>query len=88
MGESSAAFARRSNFGADKNVRKKIPVFSRRISFRELARLASPRKTDQFLAHLTGADARTARRWLSGESRATGDAFRAVTADILSRLDL
>lgn len=86
MGESSARRAAASNFRTDKYVRKNIRAADRRISFRDLARLAAPRKTEQFLAERTGSDARSARRWLRGE-RAPASAIYAVMAHIFSRIE-
>lgn len=86
MGESSRYTRRLSNRGTDKYVPKKIRAVDKRISFRDLARLASPRKTEQFLADKTGSDPRSARRWLRGE-RAPAEAVYAVLADIFARID-
>ena len=84
--ESRARRALPSNFRTDKNVRKNFRPGERRISFRDLALLAAPRKTEQFLAEKTGSDPRSARRWLRGE-RAPAGAVYAVTADIFSRIE-
>lgn len=70
--------SRRRKNGA-RNGPKKIP-------FRDLARFAQPRRTEQFLMQRTGAVRSTAKRWLSGRSRASGDAVCALVADILVRL--
>jgi hypothetical protein len=86
MSESSARSRAASNFDTDKYVRKNIRAVGKRISFRDLAKLASPRKTEQFLAEKTGSDARSARRWLRGE-RAPAGAVYAILADIFSRID-
>lgn len=86
MGESRPGGVAPSNRGTDKFVLKKIPVRGKRISFRDLAKLASPRKTEQFLAEKTGSDPRSARRWLRGE-RAPAGAVYAVLSDIFSRID-
>ncbi|MBN9007280.1 MAG: hypothetical protein J0H40_17925 [Rhizobiales bacterium] len=85
--ESTARRVRSSNFRGDKSVTKKMRIGADRISFRDLARFAARRKTEQFLADRTGVDERTAKRWLSGKSRATGTAVSVVVADILSRLE-
>lgn len=85
-GESKLGERAASTRAADIFVRKKVPGLERRISFRELAKLASPRKTEQFLASKTGSDPRSARRWLRGE-RAPAAAVYAVLADIFSRID-
>lgn len=84
--ESSGRKLAVSNFDTDKNVLKKIRPVDRRISFRDLAKLASPRKTEQFLAAKTGSDRRSARRWLRGD-RAPAGAVYAVLADIFARID-
>lgn len=86
MSESSARRRLPSNRGTDKYVRKNIRTVERRISFRDLARLAAPRKTEHFLAEKTGSDARSARRWLRGE-RAPASAVYAVMADIFARIE-
>ena len=86
MGESSVRKRAASNFGTDKYVRQNIRPVDRRISFRDLAKLASPRKTEHFLAAKTGSDRRSARRWLRGE-RAPAGAVYAVLADIFARID-
>lgn len=59
-----------------------------RISFRDLARMAARRKTREFLAERCGVDISTAKRWLSGRSRAPASALRAVVVDILARAEL
>jgi hypothetical protein len=58
-----------------------------RISFRDLARVAAPRKTKEFLVARTGCDDSTAKRWLRGKSRVPGQAVYAVLADIFTRID-
>jgi hypothetical protein len=58
----------------------------RKILFRDLARFAVPRRAEQFLVKHTGCGRSTAKRWLSGKSRASGDAVCALVADILVRL--
>jgi hypothetical protein len=58
-----------------------------RISFRNLARIAAPRKTKEFLVARTGCDDSTAKRWLRGKSRVPGQAVYAVLADIFARID-
>ncbi|MGE0579352.1 hypothetical protein, partial [Reyranella sp.] len=65
---------------------KKIRPVDRRISFRDLAKLAQPRKTIEYLVERGGCDRSTAKRWLSGASPASGRAVGAVVADIMSRL--
>jgi hypothetical protein len=85
-GESKQRTRNPSNLRTDIFVRQKIRGAAHRILFRDLARLASPRKTEQFLAAKTGSDPRTARRWLRGD-RAPAGAVYAVLADIFSRID-
>ncbi len=87
MSESSQRRRAASNFVGGKSVTKKIGLRRDRISFRDLARFAARRKTEQFLSDRTGCDQRTAKRWLSGASRTPGNAVSAVLADILDRLE-
>jgi hypothetical protein len=87
MGESSPAFRAPSNLRGGKFAPKKIELPKQRISFRDLARLAAPRKTREFLSERTGCDDSTAKRWLSGKSRVSGAAVCAVLADVLSRVE-
>lgn len=85
MGESFARRRALSNLRTDKYVRKNIRTSDRRISLRDLARLAAPRKTEHYLAERTGKDPRSARRWLRGDT-APASAVYAVMADIFSRI--
>lgn len=55
------------------------------ISFRDLARMAWPDKTESHLAHLTRVDARTCRRWLAGDNEPPAEALGIVLAQIMSR---
>ncbi len=87
MGESNPPIVRTSNFRGGKSVTRNTRPARGRISFRDLAKLASPRKTEQFLAERTGTDPRTAKRWLSRKSRAPDRAVYAVLADIFGRID-
>lgn len=87
MGESFTGTAAASNFRGDKSVTKKIRVRKDRILFRDLARFARKRNTEIFLAERTGKDPRTAKRWLSGKSRAPAGAVYAIFGDIFDRLD-
>lgn len=87
MVESSQPIRLPSNFRGGKSVTKKIQPPKDRISFRDLAKFAARRKTERFLSDRTGCDERTAKRWLSGASRAPGNAISAVLADVLGRLD-
>jgi len=85
MHGTSNQIAGRSNFRADKNVRKKIRPWEREIPFKDLVRFASPKLADKYLAELTGADPRTARRWLRDGDGAE-KAMHALTLNILSRV--
>lgn len=84
--ESTARRVLRSNRGGLKYEPKNIRPVDRRISFRELAKLAAPRKTIDFLVERAACDRSTAKRWLAGRSPASGRAVVAVVADIMSRL--
>ncbi len=86
MSESNARRRLPSNFGRLKYEPKKIAAVDRRISFRDLAKLAAPRKTIEFLVERADCDPSTAKRWLSGKSPASGRAVSVVIADITSRL--
>ena len=55
------------------------------ISFKDLARMAWPDKTESHLAHLTRVDARTCRRWLAGDNEPPAEALGIVLAQIMSR---
>jgi hypothetical protein len=55
------------------------------ISFKDLARMAWPDKTEAHLAHLTRVDARTCRRWLAGNNEPPAEALGIVLAQIMSR---
>lgn len=83
----SVSGSRRRNNGS-RNGPKKIRSVDRRIPFRDLARFAAPRRTEKFLIQHTGCGRSTAKRWLSGKSRPSGDAVCVVVADILVRLSL
>ena len=87
MSESSQRTARPSTFGRGKYAPKKIRPADKRIFFRDLARLAAPRKTKQFLTERTGCDDSTAKRWLTRKSRAPAGAVYAVLADIFARIE-
>lgn len=87
MGESSVPKREPSSFHRGKFAPKNIQYPKQRISFRDLARFASPRKTEQFLSSRTGKDESSAKRWLSGKSRAPASAVYAVLADIFARID-
>jgi len=86
MGESSAPGLPASTFRGRRFAPKNIGGPKERISFRDLARFACPRKTKDFLVAKLGCDDATAKRWLAGKSRAPDRAAYAVLADILSRM--
>jgi hypothetical protein len=86
MSESSQRVARLSTLRGGKSATRKTQPALTRISFRDLAKLAARRKTEQFLSARTGCDERTAKRWLSGASRAPGEAVYVVLADIFARI--
>jgi hypothetical protein len=88
MSESSSSEREQSNFHTDKNVRKKIRPWERKIPFKDLVRFASPSLADKFLAELADVDQRTARRWRRGQSRASADVMRGIVVNILSRVEL
>lgn len=56
-----------------------------RISFGDLARFACPTKTDAWLSHVTGYDARTCRRWLADANEPPAEAFGAIMFEIMRR---
>jgi hypothetical protein len=78
----SRALALRSNFEGDKFVTKEIRPVERRISFRDLARMAWPHKTEFYLSQCTGADPRTCKRWLADDSEPPADAAMHVINEI------
>lgn len=87
MRESHTVRAPASNDRGRKNAPKNIGTPRERITFRDLARLASRKKTPHFLVARTGADLSTAKRWLSGRSRPPAGAVYAVLGDIFERLE-
>jgi hypothetical protein len=87
VGESTRRTIRPSNFSGRKAAPGKSLLPRDRISFRDLARVAAPRKTKEFLVARTGCDDSTAKRWLRGKSRVPGQAVYAVLADIFTRID-
>lgn len=68
-----------------KPVRPVTRINGQRIHFRDLARMAFPNKTDANLAFLAHVDARTARRWLAGDSEPPADVLGIVLAEIMTR---
>ena len=71
--------------GTDKNVRRVLPLNAARITFRDLAKLAWPHKTESALAHVSGADPRTCRRWLACGNEPPADVLGAVLCEIMKR---
>jgi hypothetical protein len=69
---------------ADKNVRV-TRINGERIRFADLARFAWPDKTEAHLAHLTGVDPRTCRRWLAGDNEPPADVLGGVLCEIMRR---
>jgi len=88
-GESNAGIAVGSNRGGRKFAPKKIRSVDERISFRDLALLASRRKTIQFLCDRVDCDPSTAKRWLSSKrtARVPDRAVYVVLADIFARIE-
>lgn len=84
-GESESLSVAASNFRRGKNATQKIRGDEERIHFRDLARLAFKRKTSAILASLLETDVRTAKRWLSRESRAPDHAVTLVLGEIMRR---
>lgn len=87
MGTGSNQRRTTSNLRGRKFEPKKICPVDRRISFRDLAKIAAPRKTVQFLVERLACDRSTAKRHLSGRSRVPGTAVYVVLADIFSRIE-
>ena len=85
MSESNPQPSPPSNRHRRKYAPKKIGAVDGRISFRDIAKFAWPRKTQQQLTLRTGCDPSTAKRWLAGDVRPPGDAVNAVWADIFAR---
>lgn len=71
--------------GTDKSVHPVTNINAARITFRDLAKFAWPEKTDQFLSHLTGYDARTCRRWMAGSNEPPAEALGVIIAEIMRR---
>lgn len=82
MGAALRARVARSNFEPAKTVTKEIQPVDRRISFRDLARMAWPTKTEFELSRLTGADPRTCKRWLAEDTEPPADAAMHVINEI------
>lgn len=87
-GESSVPNSEPSTFRGRKYAPKKIRPVDEGISFRDLAKFAARRKTIEFLCERTDCDPSTAKRWLSGESRAPAHVLREIVVDVLSRVEL
>ena len=73
---------RSANFEPAKTVTKEIRPVERRISFRDLARMAWPEKTEFELSRLTGYDTRTCKRWLADDSEPPAHAAMHVLNEI------
>ena len=69
----------------DKSVRPVTRINGDRIHFRDLALMAWPRKTESHLAHLTGADPRTCRRWLADDNEPPAEVLGFVLGEIMRR---
>lgn len=87
MGEAESIRGSSSNFRGDTSVTRKIRADDERISFRDFARFALPRKTSVALAHKTGSDERTVKRWLAGRSKPSERAVRVLLGEIIRKLD-
>lgn len=70
---------------ADKNVRRVLQLNAARITFRDLAKLAWPKKTESALADVSGKDPRTCRRWLADGNEPPADVLGAVLCEIMKR---
>ena len=83
--EDGGHFLRRTDT-ADRNVQRPVTrINGERIYFGDLARFAWPDKTDHHLAHLTGVDPRTCRRWLSDQNEPPAEALGVILAEIMRR---
>lgn len=71
--------------GPAKPVRNVTHINGHRIHFAELARFAWPTKTEANLAFVARVDARTARRWLAGDTEPPACALGLVLAEIMRR---
>ncbi len=60
-------------------------INGQRISFRDLAVMAFPNKTEANLAFLARVDARTARRWLADNTEPPADALGLILCEIMRR---
>ncbi len=69
----------------DRIVRPITRINGHRISFRDLALMAFPKKTEANLAYATGYDPRTCRRWLADDTEPPAEALGAVLAEIMKR---
>jgi len=58
-----------------------------RITFGDLARFASPRKTAAWLAHSAKVDVRTAERWLAGKHEPPIEMLGTVMFEIMRRFN-
>ena len=70
----------------DKSAQRPVThINGERIYFRDLARMVWPDKTDQHLSFITECDARTCRRWLSGENEPPADVLAVILSEIMRR---
>lgn len=76
------AYGRWSNPAPDKIATTIPQPVERGISFRDLARMAWPHKTEIHLAAILHCDVRTAKRWLADDSEPPADAAMVVINEI------
>ena len=70
----------------DRNAQRPVThINSARIRFRDLAVMAWPEKTDAHLAHITGVDPRTCRRWLADDNEPPADVLALILCEIMRR---
>lgn len=85
--ESSAGNRAPSSLRRGRYAPQKIVSARERIFFRDLAKLAAPRKTRAFLVEKLGCDDSTAKRYLTSRTRVSSEAVYAVLADIFARIE-
>lgn len=78
-------FKQNQQVSSDRIVRPVTRINGHRISFRDLALMAFPKKTEANLAFATGYDPRTCRRWLADDTEPPAEALGAVLAEIMKR---
>lgn len=69
----------------DRVVHRVSRINGDRIRFADLARFAWPTKTEANLAFVARVDARTARRWLAGDTEPPSVALGIILAEIMRR---